>query len=479
MRLLDLNGQTLDYFRGQYAASWAPAYIAERVGTDLHDNPRFVVGYAPTGWRNLTDHLRRNGATDDELVAAGLGQYARNGRIIDRFRDRLILPIYNGRELAGFIGRRNPENDNAGPKYLNTPETTLFSKGAQLYGQSEGRDLLAAGATPVLVEGPIDAIAITLAADGDAVGVAPLGTAFTDAQADLLRPYTGEGKPGVIVATDADTAGARAAERAYWQLTARSDNPRHRRMADGFDPASLLQHGGKGAIAAALDDTQSLARTLIDNRIAAEPHPDTVEGHIATYRAAAQIIGALPPQHWLEHIDYVTDTTDAIPGSVHLAVIDAGEAWIHGPHADVTAGQPTPSRPPTPDWSEHLWLYEPDTSPTPQHAEDRWRPLADSIHPTIAAGDDWPALAAELDRASARGEDVTRRLPQLAAAAPLPDRRPATELQYRLLATAQTAAATAAEDRDLPVDVPAGRDRRPEPPPDSGTDRPRSPGRSR
>ena len=55
-------------------------------------------------------------------------------------------------------------------------------------------------------------------------------------------------------------------------------------------------------MAAALDDNQSLARTLIDNRIAAEPHPDTVAGHIATYQAAAQIIGALPPHHWLEHI---------------------------------------------------------------------------------------------------------------------------------------------------------------------------------
>lgn len=138
---------------------------------------------------------------------------------------------------------------------------------------------------------------------------------------------------------------------------------------------------------------------------------------------------SLPPQHWLEHIDYVTDTNDAIPGSVHLAVIDAGEAWIHGPHADVAAGKPTPSRPPTPDWSERLWLYEPVLSPTPERAEDRWRPLADSIHPAIAAGDDWPALATEIDRAAARGEDVTRLLPQLAAAAPLPDRRPATELQ--------------------------------------------------
>jgi len=89
-------------------------------------------------------------------------------------------------------------------------------------------DRLATGATPVLVEGPIDALAITLASP-DHVGVAPLGTALTDTQADTLTPYldTTTGAPGVIVATDPDLAGQLATERDYWMLTARGGDPRH------------------------------------------------------------------------------------------------------------------------------------------------------------------------------------------------------------------------------------------------------------
>ncbi|MEJ7772719.1 MAG: toprim domain-containing protein, partial [Geodermatophilaceae bacterium] len=139
------------------------------------------------------------------------------------------------------MGRRNPpDTPDAGPKYLNTPQTELFDKSGQLFGLTEGADALGGGATPVLVEGPLDAWATTLAGAGQAVGVAALGTAFTDRQADQLRPYLGAGKAGIIVATDNDRAGQQAAVRAFWQLTARGANPRHLVMADGQDPAETL-----------------------------------------------------------------------------------------------------------------------------------------------------------------------------------------------------------------------------------------------
>lgn len=93
--------------------------------------------------------------------------------------DRLIFPIHGpDGEIHGFIGRRNPdrdEDDKAGPKYLNTANNDLFGKGDQLFGLHEARADLAAGATPVLVEGPVDAIAVTLACEGQGVGVAPAG----------------------------------------------------------------------------------------------------------------------------------------------------------------------------------------------------------------------------------------------------------------------------------------------------------------
>ena len=202
-RLLELNGQAAAFFTAGYPGSWAVGYLWERLGTDLSDDPRFPAGCAPASWTALTDHLRSLGASDPELLAAGLSSQARTGRLIDR----LILPIQTtvslvdggagDTQVVGFIGRRNPDTPDAGPKYLNTSETALFIKGAQLYGAAETAAELAAGATPVLVEGPLDAIAVTLAADGAAVGVAPLGTAFTDAQADSLRRYLGPGRPGV------------------------------------------------------------------------------------------------------------------------------------------------------------------------------------------------------------------------------------------------------------------------------------------
>src|SRR3712207_3022379 len=137
---------------------------------------RFTPGYAPAGWTALVDHLRGLGATETELVAAGLAQRARTGALIDRFRDRLTLPIHDADgAIVGFIARRNPtaaDVGRAGPKYLNTPGTDLYRKGEHLFGLYETRGALAAGGTPALVEGPLDAIALTLAGAGRAVGVA-------------------------------------------------------------------------------------------------------------------------------------------------------------------------------------------------------------------------------------------------------------------------------------------------------------------
>ena len=120
-------------------------------------------------------------------------------------------------------------------KYLNTADTPLFHKGAQLFGAVEQH--LAAGAVPVIVEGPMDAIAVTLATQGSHVGVAPLGTTLTNEQAAQL------GRLGVdpIVATDADLPGQVAAERDFWMLTPYGLDPRYAQFPEGLDPADMLE----------------------------------------------------------------------------------------------------------------------------------------------------------------------------------------------------------------------------------------------
>jgi DNA primase catalytic core len=342
-RLIELNRLAEDFFTDHYHDAWAPTYLSERLGTDLTDHARFSVGYAPGRWTALTDHLRRQGATDEEIVGSGLGRVASTGRLIDHFRDRLVFPIKDTNtdgdpEILGWIGRRNPAHDrddgqsrNAGPKYLNTAETDLFRKGNELYGLVEATSALAGGAAVVLVEGPMDAIAVTLAGNGNFVGVAPLGTAFTDTQADKLRPHIGVGRPDPIIATDADVAGQQAAHRAFWQLTARGASPQHLVITDGKDPADMLHTTGPEALHTALSSPTGLAGAVIAARLSEHTDRlDTVEGRVHAARRAAEVIAALP-DGWIEHIDHLVDETGVSKQTAIFEVIDAVEARTAAP----------------------------------------------------------------------------------------------------------------------------------------------------
>lgn len=170
-RLVAVNELTCQYYQRQFPGSWGQSYLTGRLRTDLTGHPDYRPGQAPDGWTALIDHLRKRGVTDEELTIAGLATRARTGQLIDRFRNRIVLPITHNGDILGFIGRRHPDRtdaNHAGPKYLNTPDTPLFHKGAQLYGADH-----LPSATPVIVEGPFDAIAITLVGAGQYVGVAP------------------------------------------------------------------------------------------------------------------------------------------------------------------------------------------------------------------------------------------------------------------------------------------------------------------
>ena len=291
--------QAADFYQQTYRGSWAQIYLADRLGTDLTGDPHIQPGYAPAGFGSLVSHLRRHGATDAELIAAGLAKIANNGKTIDAFRDRLVLPIHHRGVIVGFVGRRNPNNDRlvpgtdaavkAGPKYLNTGDTVLFAKGDQLYGMAEHADRLTAGATPVLVEGPIDVLAVALASP-DHVGAAPLGTSLTDTQADALTPHL-RNPHGVIVATDADLAGQLAAERDYWMLTARGGDPQHVTFPTGQDPASILANHGRAGLRDLLTHTHPLAEVLIDERLNHLPPAQALP-------AALTVVAAGDAQQW-------------------------------------------------------------------------------------------------------------------------------------------------------------------------------------
>jgi DNA primase catalytic core len=443
-RLVELNSIAEDFFTAHYRDAWAPAYLTDRVGTDLDGDARFSVGYAPARWTALTDHLRRHGATDEEIVGAGLGRIASTGRVIDQFRDRLVFPIKAANadgdpEIRGWIGRRNPAHDGddghstkAGPKYLNTAKTDLFRKGNELYGLAEATPALASGAAVVLVEGPMDAIAVTLAGDGDFVGVAPLGTAFTDTQADQLRPHIGAGKPDPIVATDADAAGQKAAHRAFWQLAARNANPQHLLVADGKDPAEMLQTAGPDALHAALSVPADLADAVIAARLREyTDRLDTVEGRVFATRRAAEVIAALP-DGWLDRIDRLVAQTGISKQTAMSEVLDAVEAWIVDPRG--LAKKHLAERTPI------LCTPEPDTATTaaagtsvPVPPAQQWAALAESVHAGLSSDPYWPALARTINQAATGGIDIDALLPGLVADTPLPATHPARSLDFRLI----------------------------------------------
>jgi DNA primase catalytic core len=320
-RMIEINELSLAFFRQCFPSSWGQHYLADRFGEDITNDPRFQPGHAPAGWTNLVEHLRQHGVSDDQMRITGVATMASTGRPIDRFRNRVVFPIIHDGEVLGFIGRRHPDLsdvDRAGPKYLNTGETPLFHKGAQLYGVLQ--DKLPAGAIPVIVEGPMDAIAVTVASRGRYIGVAPLGTSLTDEQAAQLARISGH----PVVATDADPAGRIAAERDYWMLSRHRLDPLHTRLPDGIDPADLLALKGPTALTQALAAAQPLAERLLQERVANLPSAEAL-------REAAWVIAARPARHWDQDSSAISTRLGVPMAQVRHTLLTFVKQWNSDP----------------------------------------------------------------------------------------------------------------------------------------------------
>ncbi len=356
----------------------------------------------------MVTHLHRHGVTDDELLASGLAVTASTGRLIDRFRDRAVFPIVHDQQVLGFVGRRHPDAtdlDHAGPKYLNTPETLLFHKRAQLF--VAGARHLDAGGIPVVVEGPADAIAVTQASGGRYVGVAPLGTNLTSEQSTQLRGY------GVdpIVATDADVAGQVAAQRDYWILTPQLLQPRYAALPEGSDPAELVAAGSAPQLIDALDQARPLADVLIDERLANLP---PVEAALA----AAPVIAARPVDAWEPAVHTVAEKVNVDADVIRSSVVAFIRAWNNDPThvADQQLGLTAQVR-------ERLTAAE---------SARRWEPLATRIDTRLVADPHWRTLASALHDAHSRRVDVPDAISFALEEGPLNPDAPADDLASRL-----------------------------------------------
>ena len=228
------------FFEQQLPKTPAALAYVEKRGLSAETVRRFRLGFAPAG-NILRGQAKRRGWSEELLVQAGLlraveGRGTGGEGLVDWFHGRLMFPIFSlsGKVIA-FGGR---VLDDSEPKYLNSPETAIFRKGDSLYGVFQAKGYIREQ-IPILVEGNFDMLSLVNAGINNVV--APLGTAFTPNQAQLLRRYN----PRITVCFDGDNAGRKAARRVIETLLATGVEPQVALLPDGTDPDSYVRQFGK------------------------------------------------------------------------------------------------------------------------------------------------------------------------------------------------------------------------------------------
>ncbi|RWX51009.1 DNA primase [Candidatus Electrothrix marina] len=235
-------------------AQAARKYLQER-GVPQEAVEKYRLGYAPApenaGWQFLISRLQQKKFPVSVIEQAGLAVRKAPGRHYDRFRDRVLFPIYDmsGREVA-FGGRILGQGK---PKYMNSPESMVFSKGNLLFGLYQHRQAIRSDRCAVVVEGNFDLL--LLAVHGIDNVVAPLGTALTREHIKALRRYCDE----VVLLFDGDSAGLRAARRSIPFFLSEQLEARVALLPTGHDPDTLVREKGAAAVRQLLEDAEPLA----------------------------------------------------------------------------------------------------------------------------------------------------------------------------------------------------------------------------
>ena len=195
-----LNGDTPE-------AKQARAYIFHKRGLTEDTVRKFEIGFAPPGWQNMLEALTDLGYAEDDIIDTGMVIKNDNGRVYDRFRNRIMIPIHDTRgRVVAFGGRVLDPEDN--PKYLNSPQTPVFDKSRTLFGFHLGKETIRKDEVAVIVEGYMDVIQAHQA--GFSNVVAQMGTAMTESQLKTLAPRYAK---KIVLALDADAAGQNATRR--------------------------------------------------------------------------------------------------------------------------------------------------------------------------------------------------------------------------------------------------------------------------
>ena len=250
----------------------ARAYLTGR-GVDPDSAEEYGLGFAPEGWRRLRDAAHSRGIRDEDLLEAGLlATSERADEPYDRFRNRVMFSIRDLRDRPiAFGGRVLADADEHAPKYINSPETPIFHKSRTLYGLNRARHAIRREEHSLVTEGFMDALSLHLG--GFATAVAPLGTALTAEQADLLKRYSNR----VYLLYDSDSAGLRATFRAGDVLLAAGCHPMVVSFPEGEDPDSLLQREGADVLRAYIGDAVDVLERKLQI-LERQGYLDSIEG---------------------------------------------------------------------------------------------------------------------------------------------------------------------------------------------------------
>ncbi|WP_426325848.1 DNA primase [Microbacterium sp. E-13] len=292
-RLYAANSAAAAFFRAQLMAPEADIarrFLGQR-GFDAGAAAHFGVGYAPKGWSGMHSALRAQGFTDEELSSAGLVSQGQRG-VYDRFRGRVVWPIRDVTgQVIGFGARRLYDDDN-GPKYLNTPETTIYKKAQVLYGLDLAKRDISREHRVVVVEGYTDVMACHLA--GVTTAIATCGTAFGSDHITVLRRVMGDDSTAgeVVFTFDPDAAGQKAALRAFADAKRFNAQTYVATGPDGLDPCDLRLNRGDGAVRALLETKAPMVEFVLDQRIGGYDLR-SVEGRVGALRTAAPVVAEL------------------------------------------------------------------------------------------------------------------------------------------------------------------------------------------
>ncbi|WP_353432027.1 DNA primase [Polynucleobacter sp. MWH-UH23A] len=316
MALSEVMSSAADWYRQQLKGSTRAVEYLKGRGLTGGVAKRYALGYAPDGWQGLEAVF--GSYSNDEiaktLVEGGLiiqGEQSEGAPVkrYDRFRDRIMFPIRNPKgQTIGFGGRILDQGE---PKYLNSPETPLFSKGNTLYGLFEARQAIRAKEYVLVCEGYMDVVA--LAQLGFPNAVATLGTACTANHVRMLLRQTDK----VVFSFDGDAAGQRAAQRALEAcLPLMSDDKEIRFLflPTEHDPDSYVRAYGEAAFEKVIKEAMSLSSFFF--KVASEGHElTTPEGRAQTHHAAKPLLLSMPPialrTQMLRELAIRTNTTPA------------------------------------------------------------------------------------------------------------------------------------------------------------------------